>query len=141
MHSICMRVACAAALLLSYPPAAPRAHAQEHAGHGAAAPHTGHDMFMRQLGGGWHVMGMSQIYPIVTAGFGADANAAIRATELYLTQPVVMANLEAPQSRIVLRTTLNFEGVTQDDGELTFGAWGEGFIDKRHPHTLLHEAI
>jgi hypothetical protein len=98
-------------------------------------------MFMRQLGRGWHVMGMAQVYPIVTAGFGSDANAAIRTTELYLTQPVLMANLEGPASRVVLRTTLNFEGLTQDDGELTFGAWGEGFLDKRHPHTLLHEAM
>jgi hypothetical protein len=117
------------------------AAAQEHAGHDAGAQHTGHEMFMRQLGRGWHVMGMSQVYPIVTAGFGSGANDAIRATGLYLTQPVLMANLDGSGSRIVLRTTLNFEGLTQDDGELTFGAWGEGFLDRRHPHTLLHEAM
>jgi hypothetical protein len=52
-----------------------------------------------------------------------------------------MANLESPGQRLVLRTTLNFEGVTQEDGELTFGGWGEGYIDKRHPHTLLHELM
>ena len=52
-----------------------------------------------------------------------------------------MANLESPSRRLVLRTTLNFEGVTLGSGELTYGGWGEGFIDKRHPHTLLHEAM
>jgi hypothetical protein len=135
------RAALVAALVLSCS-AAGVAHAcaQEHAGHGAA-PHPGHEMFMRSLGSGWHVMGMSQVYPIVTVGFGNNANEAVRTNALYLTQPVLMANLEAPSMRIVLRTTVNFEGVTQEDGELTFGAWGEGFLDRRHPHTLLHEAM
>jgi hypothetical protein len=140
MIAIHPRTAVAAALLACF--AAPRhAQAQEHAAHGAAVQHTGHEMFMRQLGRGWHVMGMAQVYPIATVGFGSGANDAVRTTELYATQPVLMANLEGPGSRIVLRTTLNFEGVTQEDGELTFGAWGEGFLDSRHPHTLLHEAM
>ena len=65
----------------------------------------------------------------------------LRRTERYLTQPALMANLESPSRRLVLRTTLNFEGVTLGSGELTYGVWGEGFIDKRHPHTLLHEAM
>src|SRR5690606_20685985 len=50
-------------------------------------------------------------------------------------------NIESPGSRLAMRTTLNFEAITQEDGELTFGAWGEGFIDRRHPHTLLHELM
>ena len=57
----------------------------------------------------------------------------LRRTEWYLTQPALMANLESPSRRLVLRTTLNFEGVTLGSGELTYGGWGEGFIDKRHP--------
>src|SRR5690606_34980716 len=62
-------------------------------------------------------------------------------TGLYLTQLAVMFNVESPASRVVLRSTLNLEGLTQSDGELTFGAWGEGFLDKRHPHTLVHELM
>ncbi len=27
------------------------------------------------------------------------------------------------------------------DGELTPGAWGEGFVDRRHPHTYWHELV
>ena len=27
------------------------------------------------------------------------------------------------------------------EGELALGGWGEGFVDRRHPHTYLHEAM
>ena len=27
------------------------------------------------------------------------------------------------------------------DGELALGDWGEGFVDRRHPHTYLHELV
>ncbi|HEU0299224.1 MAG TPA: hypothetical protein VFR37_07220 [Longimicrobium sp.] len=99
----------------------------------------GHRMTMRPLGGGWSVMGMAQAFPIATAGLASDRP--MRGTEPYLTQPAAMINVEGPGSRLVLRTTLNFEGITQPDGELTYGGWGEGFIDRRHPHTLLHELM
>jgi hypothetical protein len=104
---------------------------------------SAHDAGMTELslGRGWRALGMAQVFPIVTTGFGADAVDRVTDTELYATQPAVMFNIESPGSRFVLRTTLNFEGVTQPDGELTFGGWGEGFIDRRHPHTLLHEAM
>jgi hypothetical protein len=120
---------------------AQEARAQEHAGHGAAGDAPGHAMYQFGLGGGWRLLGMAQLFPMVTTGFGPDANDAVRITEFYANQPVVMFNVESPASRLVLRTTLNFEGVTLPDGEITFGAWGEGFIDRRHPHTLLHEAV
>jgi hypothetical protein len=31
--------------------------------------------------------------------------------------------------------------VTLESGELALGNWGEGFIDRRHPHTYLHELM
>jgi hypothetical protein len=37
--------------------------------------------------------------------------------------------------------TLNLEGLTIPEGELALGDWGEGFVDRRHPHTYLHEAV
>jgi hypothetical protein len=37
--------------------------------------------------------------------------------------------------------TLNLEGATMENGELTPGAWGEGFMDRRHPHTYAHELL
>jgi hypothetical protein len=142
MHSTMRRAAFAAAL-----PAViwcARAAAQEHQGHAADTTQStampGH-MFTLDLGAGWRLLGMAQAFPAVTTGFGSGANDNVTQTELYATQPAVMFNVESPRSRVVLRTTLNFEGVTQGDGELTFGGWGEGFIDRRHPHTLLHEAM
>ena len=100
-----------------------------------------HRMFRLPLGD-WHLVGMGQVFPVVTTG-GPDngEGGELRRTEWYLTQPALMANLESPSRRLVLRTTLNLEGVTLGSGELTYGGWGEGFIDKRHPHTLLHEAM
>jgi hypothetical protein len=37
--------------------------------------------------------------------------------------------------------TLNLEGLTMPDGVLTLGGWGEGFNERRHPHTYAHELI
>jgi len=123
--------------------------AAAHAGHGATPvletdAHEQmqgmmHRMWMRPLGAGWTLMGMAQAFPIVSTSLSADDDTSLDATELYLTQPAVMFNVESPGSRFTMRTTLNFEGLTQPDGELTSGGWGEGFLDKRHPHTLLHE--
>ncbi len=61
--------------------------------------------------------------------------------EVRLVQPAIMAHAGALSNRLRLLATLNLEGLTIPDGELTPGAWGEGFIDRRHPHTYLHELI
>ncbi len=37
--------------------------------------------------------------------------------------------------------TLNFERWTLDLGELNAGIWGEGYVDRRHPHTFVHELV
>lgn len=122
----------------------PRQASAQHV-HPPTEPEAGHQMQHRMLRlplGDWHVVGMGQVFPVVTTG-GPDngEGGELRRTEWYLTQPALMANLESPSRRLVLRTTLNFEGITLGGGELTYGGWGEGFIDKRHPHTLLHEAM
>lgn len=100
-----------------------------------------HQMWMADLGGGWSLLGMAQVFPTLTVGAPGEDGGPLRETEAYLTQPAIMADVASPGRRWVVRTTLNFEGATQEDGELTFGAWGEGFIDRRHPHTLLHELV
>ncbi len=113
------------------------AYAQDHAHHEAAdtsALHQGHGrMAMVDITNGWMALGMAQLFPTYTRTFDDDA--------FYVTQPALMFNIESPGSRITLRTTVNLEGATQPDGELTYGAWGEGFLDKRHPHTYLHELM
>ncbi len=107
----------------------------------AAASGAQHEMWMRAVGGGWQLMGMGQLFPIVTIGSPFDRETPLHRTEWSVTQPAAMLNLESPGGRVTLRTTLNFEGITLRDGELNLGGWGEGFIDSRHPHTLLHEAM
>ncbi len=61
------------------------------------------------------------------------------ATEGYLTQPAVQgAAWRGPWRALV---TANLEGLTLRRGELTPGSYGEGYVDRRHPHTLVHEAM
>jgi hypothetical protein len=59
--------------------------------------------------------------------------------EGYLTQPMLMGMLSTPRNRFVLDATVNFEKFTLDRGELSAGMYGEGYVDRRHPHTLFHE--
>ncbi|MEO8090377.1 MAG: hypothetical protein ABI703_08780 [Gemmatimonadales bacterium] len=61
--------------------------------------------------------------------------------EVRLVQPTIMAQAGALAGRLRFLATINLEGLTMPDGELTPGAWGEGFIDRRHPHTYVHELI
>jgi hypothetical protein len=59
--------------------------------------------------------------------------------EVRVVQPVLMLHAGTASDRLRLLGTLNFEGLTIPDGELTPGDWGEGFVDRRHPHTYVHE--
>ena len=60
-------------------------------------------------------------------------------TEGYLTQPIIGATLRA--GRLHAMGMLNLEGLTLRRGELDAGAWGEGYVDRRHPHAYLHELV
>lgn len=62
-------------------------------------------------------------------------------TEGYLTQPVLMTQIAPWGELLSLRTTIDFEGATLKRGELNAGIAGEGYIDRRHPHTYLHEML
>ena len=62
-------------------------------------------------------------------------------TEGYLTQPAIMAELDPWSELLSLKGTLNLEGATLKRGELNAGIAGEGYIDRRHPHTYLHELV
>jgi hypothetical protein len=59
--------------------------------------------------------------------------------ELRMVQPVLM--LRAAADRWRLQATLDGEGWTMPGGELASGVWGEGFVDRRHPHTYVHEVM
>jgi hypothetical protein len=62
-----------------------------------------------------------------------------RLTEGYLTQPNLMGAASVGGLRAT--GTLNAEGYTLRRGELNAGIYGEGYVDRRHPHTLVHEAM
>jgi hypothetical protein len=81
----------------------------------------------------------AQAIPVVTRESPAVHGTAL--TEGYLSQPVVMAQLGLWKDALTLRSTLDFEGVTLKRGELNAGIVGEGYIDRRHPHTYLHELV
>ena len=62
-------------------------------------------------------------------------------TEGYLTQPLAMGMASFWGDALELKGTVDFEGVTIKRGELNAGIHGEGYIDRRHPHTYLHELV
>ncbi|HEX5915857.1 MAG TPA: hypothetical protein VFY54_22360, partial [Rubrobacter sp.] len=61
--------------------------------------------------------------------------------ELRLVQPMLMAQAGVFSNRVRFVGSVNLEGLTLPNGELTLGAWGEGFMDRRHPHTYVHELM
>jgi hypothetical protein len=54
---------------------------------------------------------------------------------------MIMGQLDPWGGLLSLKATLNFEGATMKRGELNAGIYGEGYIDRRHPHTYLHELV
>ena len=61
--------------------------------------------------------------------------------EIRVVQPTIMAHAGVFSDRLRLLATLNLEGLTIRNGELAPGDWGEGFMDRRHPHTYVHEVV
>ena len=61
--------------------------------------------------------------------------------ELRVVQPVGMLEVSGAGDRVRLVATVDFEKYTITHGELAPGDWGEGFEDRRHPHTLVHQLM
>jgi hypothetical protein len=81
----------------------------------------------------------AQAVGIVTRVSPAIGNRTL--TEGYLTQPAFMASGAWLGGALRLHAMINLEGLTLKRGELNAGVWGEGYMDRRHPHTYLHEAV
>ncbi|HEY3258567.1 MAG TPA: hypothetical protein VGJ64_06895 [Gemmatimonadaceae bacterium] len=81
----------------------------------------------------------AQAIALVTRASPAVANRDL--TEGYLTQPMIMATLSALGDRVGLQGMVDLEGLTLERGELDAGISGEGYVDRRHPHTYLHELV
>ena len=61
--------------------------------------------------------------------------------EGYVSQPIAMIRAAAPKLHAAADVTLDLERFTLERGELNIGMYGEGYVDRRHPHTLLHEVV
>jgi hypothetical protein len=106
----------------------------QHAGHaGMAADSTQPSTTANRV----HVM--VQAIPVVTRAQNTAAGRDL--TEGYLAQTVAMGGGSLLRGHLLFDVTLNGEGLTLRRGELSTGAFGEGFVDRRHPHTYLHELI
>lgn len=64
-----------------------------------------------------------------------------RIAEGYLTQPMLFGSMQLAGGAVQGRATLNLEGATLRRGEINPGGYGEGYIDRRHPHTYAHEIM
>ena len=62
-------------------------------------------------------------------------------TEGYLAHPIAMVQASTPGAGLALHAMLNLEGLTLRRGELATGVFGEGYIDRRHPHAYVHELM
>jgi len=82
---------------------------------------------------------MVQGIPVVTRAHNTAGRRDL--TEGYLAQLVAMGSGRLLQGHLLFDVTVNGEGLTLRRGELSTGAFGEGFVDRRHPHTYLHELI
>ena len=82
---------------------------------------------------------MAQAIPVLT--HAQNTAEAADLTEATLSQAAVMGRATLLGGHLSLDATLNAEGLTMEGGELSTGAFGEGYVDRRHPHTYLHEAV
>ena len=88
----------------------------------------------------------AQAIPLVTRAWHTPGDKP--RTEFALVQPALMVEWEQPMPASMeaaphfsARLTLDGEGLTIPDGELAPGDYGEGFYDRRHPHTYVHELM
>src|SRR4249919_2184326 len=103
----------------------------QHAGHDMSAMNADTVRAMRH--------NMVQAIPLVTR---ADPSAGgIAQSQFAITQLVLMSRATFLRNHGQFDGTLNGEGLTMPNGELNTGAAGEGFVDRRHPHTYIHELM
>jgi hypothetical protein len=107
--------------------------------------------FARSAAAQHDMAGMDQPSRGLTLGGGASAIVVAtavdpgvngrRLAEGYVTQPMLHGHLALLRGALGASGILNFEGATLRRGELAPGAWGEGYADRRHPHSWLHELV
>lgn len=124
--SHCTAIVALAALTLAAPAAA------QHDGHApAGVPDSG----IRVSPFVWY-LGATPLLTHATPTAGGR-----RLTEGYVAHPVAMLHASTPRGGLSLQAMLNGEGLTLQRGELATGVFGEGYVDRRHPHAYLHEIV
>ena len=111
----------------------PGAARAQHEDHGAMVADSSADGRANR----WHVM--VQAIPLVT--HAASTAEGRDLTEGYVSQATAMGRGDLLSGHLRLEATLNAEGLTMKRGELSTGAFGEGYVDRRHPHTYVHEVV
>lgn len=71
----------------------------------------------------------------------APALSGVSRSEALVTQPMLMMRGVRFGGALQYAAMLNAERWTMPNGEPVAGIWGEGFIDRRHPHTVVHEVM
>src|ERR1700737_2023246 len=129
MRMLSLRPCVGFALMLALPVCPVRA---QHAGHDASS--TGLDSVNR-----FTMNITAQAIPLVT--FAQPSAGGEPRAQVAFTQLLFMGRMKLWQDRAALDVALNGEGVTIPSGELNTGAYGEGFVDRRHPHVYVHELM
>jgi hypothetical protein len=113
--------------------AAPVAAAAQHVHPGDEVPPPASGQPTLQLRAGAHAVPLlTHVSPILQ---GASM------TEVYLTQPTLLGEVAMLGGAVRLRSSISLEALTIERGELGAGAYGEGYVDRRHPHSYLHELM
>ena len=87
----------------------------------------------------WSVGGTAQVIPLLTRATPTASRRNL--TEADLTQPILSGHVTTLGGRLTGHAMLNLEGVTLARGELNTGTYGEGYVDRRHPHSYVHELL
>jgi hypothetical protein len=92
---------------------------------------------MPDTGGSVHLM--AQAVPLISRA--APTAGGTTRTEAALAQALLMGRVDWWRGHAALDAALDAEGITMRGGELSTGAFGEGYVDRRHPHAYLHELV
>ncbi len=107
----------------------------------AAAQHAGHDMSAMGADSGAHAVTHVMVQAIPLATRAAPSAGGTAREQVVVTQLLLMGHASFLRGRVTAALALDGEGLTMPNGELNTGAYGEGFVDRRHPHTYLHEIM
>lgn len=81
----------------------------------------------------------AQAIPVIARADPAPIDSSV--TQFVVAQPVVWVHGMLWDGRVRLHAMLDGEALTMKNGQIATSDFGEGWSDKRHPHTWAHELI